>query len=114
MGVAIGAGVGPVAAEGNGGAVEATFNVTGTEGFVAINAESPDDRISFPTPDEADQPISLDGVLYANGTWQSTNVSFPALGQGQLGFPIEILLDAPRPFVGEITRETGRVTSSAP
>lgn len=113
VGVAIWAGVGSAAAEDDGRAVEATFNATGTEGFVAIDAESPDDRISFPTPDEADQPISLDGVLYTNGTWRSTNVSFPALGQEQLGFPIEILLDAPRPFVGEIDRETGRMTADA-
>ena len=111
-GVVVGASVGSVAAEDNSG-VEATFNATGTEGFVAIDAESPNDPISFPTPDEADQPISLDGLVYANGTWRSTNVSFPALGEEQLGFPIEILLDAPRPFVGEIDRETGLMTADA-
>jgi uncharacterized membrane protein len=111
-GVAIGPGVGSVAAADNGD-VEATFNATGTSGFVAINAESPDDPISFPTPDEVERPISVTGELYTNGTWRSTNVSFPALGEEQLGFPIEILLDAPRPFVGEIDREAGTMTVDA-
>jgi len=104
-------GVGSVAAADS--EVEATFNATGTEGFVAINAENTDDPISFPTPAEVDQPISVAGELYTNGTWRSTNVSFPALGEEQLGFPIEILLDTPRPFVGEFDRETGLMTADA-
>jgi uncharacterized membrane protein len=112
-GTAIGAGVGTVAAADNSSEIEATFNATGTEGFVAINANNTNDPISFPTPDEVEQPISVDGVVYTNGTWRSTNVSFPDLGEEQLGVPIEILLEAPRPFEGELDRETGTMTANA-
>lgn len=111
--VAVGAGVGSVEANNNSSEQAATFNATGTEGFVAINAENTDDPISFPTPDEVEQPISVDGELFTNGTWRSTNVSFPDLGEEQLGFPVKIQLEAPRPFEGELDRETGEMSVDA-
>jgi hypothetical protein len=91
----------------------AIFNATGTEGFVAIDADSPDDPITFPTPDEVEQPISLDAGVFDNGTWRSTAISFPGLGEEQLGFPVQIRLDAPRLFEGTIDRETGEMTADA-
>jgi hypothetical protein len=111
--VAVGVGVGPAVAQDDSEEIAATFNATGTDGFVAINAANTDDPISFPTPDEVERPISVDGVVYTNGTWRSTNVSFPDLGEEQLGFPIEIQLEAPRPFRGELDRETGEMTVDA-
>jgi hypothetical protein len=110
--VAVGIGVGPAVANDD-EEVAATFNATGTEGFVAINENNTNDPISFPTPDEVDTPISIEGVVFTNGTWKSTDVTFPDLGEEQLGFPIEILLEAPRPFRGEINRETGLMTVDA-
>ena len=111
--VAGGAGVGQGAATEEGDEPVATFNATGTEGFVAIDANSPDDPITFPTPDEVERPISLDAEVFDNGTWRSTAVSFPDLGEEQLGFPVQIRLDAPRPFEGTIDRETGEMTADA-
>jgi hypothetical protein len=111
--VAGGAGVGQATATQDGDEPVATFNATGTEGFVAIDAGSPDDPITFPTPDEVERPISLDAEVFGNGTWQSTDVSFPDLGEEQLGFPVQIRLEAPRPFEGTIDRETGEMTVDA-
>ncbi|ERH10080.1 MAG: hypothetical protein J07HX64_01849 [halophilic archaeon J07HX64] len=111
--VASGAGIGQIAAAQGGDDPVATFNATGTDGFVAIDTDSPDDPITFPTPDEVEQPISLDAELFGNGTWRSTEVSFPDLGEEQLGFPVQIRLEAPRPFEGTIDRETGEMTVDA-
>lgn len=110
----VGLGVGTAAASDHENAtVAATFEATGVEGFVAINQTNAADPIAFPTPDEVEQPISVDGVVYTNGTWRSTDVSFPNLGEEQLGFDIEIRLEAPRPFEGEFDRETGEMTADA-
>ena len=109
--VLAGVAAGPAAADDP--EVEATFNATGTEGFVAINAEDTSDPISFPTPDEVTRPISVDGELFTNGTWRSTDLSFPDLGEEQLGVPITIQLETPRPFTGTIDRQTGEMTVDA-
>ena len=93
--------------------VAATFEATGVGGFVAISQTDAEDPILFPTPDEVERPISIDGVVYTNGTWRSTDLFFPDLGEEQLGFDTEIRLETPRPFEGEFDRETGEMSADA-
>jgi hypothetical protein len=109
---AFGVGLNPVAADSHGteDEVVAEFNATGTGGFVEVNSDNPNDpTIPLPTPEEVDQPITINGEIYADGTVRTTEVSFPTLGQEQLGLPLTVDIEAPEPFEGEIDRAEGQL-----
>jgi uncharacterized membrane protein len=109
--VALGVGFGPAVAEDHEDKeVVAEFNATGTSGFVEVNNDNADDPTApLPTPEEVDQPIAINGEIYADGTVRTTKISFPTLGEEQLGLPVTVDIEAPEPFEGEIDREEGQL-----
>jgi hypothetical protein len=109
--VALGVGLGPAAADEHGDKeVVAEFNATGTDGFVEVNNDNADDPTApLPQPDEVEQPIAINGEIYADGTVRTTEITFPTLGEEQLGLPVTVDIEAPEPFEGEIDREQGEL-----
>lgn len=106
--LAVGFGVAPATAQED-KEVVAEFEAIGQEGFVEINSQELEEPIQFPTPEEVDQPIAVDGEIYADGTWRAPeeNVSFPTLS---VFGGIEVQLEAVEDFTGTIDREAGTMT----
>jgi len=109
--VALGVGLGPAAADEHGDKeVVAEFNATGVGGDLEVNNDNADNpTASLPAPKEVDQPIAINGEIYADGTVRTTEVAFPTLGEDILGLPITVDIDAPEPFEGAIDREQGQL-----
>lgn len=111
--VALGVGVGPAVADEHTETKEVVGNITavGTDGIVAVNADSPDDPIPL-TPEGVDRPIVIEGQIFADGTWESTNVTFTDLNPETVDVPTRIELESAGPFTGEIDREAGLLTAN--
>jgi uncharacterized membrane protein len=113
---AIGVGLGPATADSHGDSDESTvvgeFRAVGTNGSVAVNAESLEaDPIPL-TPEGLDQPIVIEGEIFANGTWRSTEVSFSDLNPSEVDVPVRIELESAGTFRGQIDRDAGFMTAN--
>ena len=111
-----GLGVGPVLAQDEDsqerGDPVAEFTAVGVDGEVAINAQNMSDPIPL-TPESVDEPIIIEGILYEDGSWESTNVSFTNLSADEIdGLPVDIDLEPGSAFEGEIDRDGGRMTAN--
>ncbi|SEH13167.1 Carboxypeptidase regulatory-like domain-containing protein [Natronorubrum sediminis] len=71
----------------------AEFSAVSQDGFVAFDESSQSDAesegVSFPAEDDGETPIELDGAVYGDGTWESTDVSFPTLDAGAADADVE-------------------------
>lgn len=69
------------------------FSAASQDGFVAFDESSQSDAesegVSFPAEDDGETPIELDGVVYGDDTWESTDVSFPTLDAGAADADVE-------------------------
>lgn len=90
-----------------------TFSAIGVSGFVTINEEDPEDglQVNFPEPHEVDDPIAINGEVLPDGTWRSTEVTFPDIDADDFdAVPIDIGLEPVGAFEGDIDREAGIFT----
>ena len=59
------------------------FTGTGTNGFIALGTSDPQtSRVDFGS--ENGTEYSIDGQIYSDGTWESTNVDIPSVGLDEL------------------------------
>lgn len=67
-------------------AVETTFSATVDEGFLVLNGNGPDDQDAAVNIDVStiDGTVFIEGEVYEDRTWSSTNVDFPELDPTQL------------------------------
>lgn len=111
--VVIGVGIAPAVAEEDEREAVAEFSAIGTEGFVDINTAEIEDPIAFPEPDEVEQPISIEGTIYDDGTWVASkaDVSFPDIDEDvDDSIPTDVVIEAGSELSGELDRETGAMT----
>jgi hypothetical protein len=97
--------------------VVTTFTATGTGGFIAINEQPPDPETKFdlPGPGEVDNEILIEGEVYDDGTWESTNTQFPNIPVPDEVIPDDlpdlnltvIVTPINTPYTGELTRAPG-------
>lgn len=94
--------------------VVATFRAESTgEGFISFDEDNLDDAIAEGLTFPDDDPLILEGEIYADGTWESTGVNFPMLNTDpeseEDGFDAETTV--PDGFEGEIIPEEDRLTA---
>jgi len=108
-----------------------SFTGTGTDGFIALGTDTPDDtdaRVDFGTTN--DKGYSIDGQIFAEGTqgtWESTNVNIPSVGldkilENQTVFSLPVVGDVSvananttvnvEPLSGTYDPQTGEVTGN--
>ncbi len=65
--------------------VEATFSATVDEGFLVLGGDSPGDQNAIANVDisNLNGTVDIEGEVYEDRTWESTNVNFPELDPGQ-------------------------------
>ncbi len=101
--------------EGNSGSGSvATFRATSTGGFISFDESTLDsarkEGITFPDGSEGD-PVVIEGELFADGTWESTNIEFPVLNTAEDGSGFDAQATFPDGLEGEFNPETGRMTA---
>jgi hypothetical protein len=97
--------------------VVTTFTATGTGGFIAINEQPPEPETKFdlPGPSEVDNEILIEGEVYDDGTWESTNTQFPNIPVPEEIIPDDlpnleltvIVTPINTPYTGQISRAPG-------
>ena len=79
-------------------------------GFVAFDeeteSEAESEGVPFPVDDDGDTPVELTGAIFDDGTWESTDVSFPTLDAGAADAEVE----ARDGLSGEIDQESDELT----
>ena len=92
----------------------ATFRATSTGGFISFNEDSLDaaraNGIAFPDSSSS-APIVIEGELFEDGTWKSTNIEFPVLNTAEDGSGFDAQATFPDGLEGKFNPETGRMTA---
>lgn len=92
----------------------ATFRATSTGGFISFDESTLDSArkngIGFPDGSEG-EPVVIEGEIFADGTWESTNIEFPVLNTAEDGSGFDAQATFPDGLEGEFDPETGRMTA---
>jgi hypothetical protein len=91
-----------------------TFEATFTSGYVATGTDDPDNNLTLI---EEGATAEMTGEIHADGTWRSTDVSWPPIDPEvdlPPGVEFEIAVDTDGPVEGEFDPEAGSMTADLP
>lgn len=87
------------------------FTAVSQGGFVAFNEETEADAreegVDFPAQSDDETPIQIHGEIFDDGTWQSTDVSFPTLEAS--GMDVDVYVD--EKLYGDIDEDADHMTA---
>jgi len=92
-----------------------TFVAQSTDGFITLGQETEqqarNEALTFPPTENVPEPLAVEGEVFADGSWESTNVEFPGLDIAELlpeefqAFDIGVDIAAPDGYQGTLDRE---------